>query len=127
LVWKIPRMSWQSLIDKVADNLSPWKQRLINRSSKLAWIKSTQTTMTIYTTIAVGLPPWVYKVLDKIIKAFLWEGSEEVHDGKCQLAWKKVVCPRELGSLSILDLIKLLGSTLHLRWIWLQQCGPTQP
>jgi hypothetical protein len=114
LVWKIPRMSWQSLIDKVADNLSPWKERLINRSSKLAWIKSTQTTMTIYTTIAVGLPPWVYKVLDKIIKAFLWEGSEEVHDGKCRLAWKKVVCPCELGSLSILDLIRLLGSTLRL-------------
>jgi hypothetical protein len=68
----------------------------MNKSGRLALIKSTLTTMTIYTSITVGLPPWVHKALDEITKAFLWEGSNEVHGGKC-LAWKKVVSPCELG------------------------------
>jgi hypothetical protein len=42
----------------------------MNKSGRLAFIKSTLTAMTIYTSICIGLPPWMHKALDKVTKAF---------------------------------------------------------
>jgi hypothetical protein len=32
------------------------------------------------------LPPWFIKAIEKIMKAFLWAGPNEVQGGKCLLA-----------------------------------------
>jgi hypothetical protein len=71
--------------------------------------------MTIYTSICIGLPPWMHKALDKVTKAFPWVSSDEVLGGKCLLAWQKVQHPLRFGGLGILDLC-LFESALHMRW-----------
>jgi hypothetical protein len=53
-------------------------------------------------------------------------GYDEVQGGKCLLAWKKVQRPLGLGGLGILDL-RLFGSALRIRWLWLQHTEPSRP
>jgi hypothetical protein len=62
----------------------------MNKSGRLALQKCTLSAMTIYTSICICFPPWMHKALDKIMKVFLWVGSDEIQGGKCLLAWQKV-------------------------------------
>jgi hypothetical protein len=58
----------------------------MHRAGRLALIKSTLSTMPIYISICLGLPGWVHKAITKIIKAFLWTGTNVVQSGKRLLA-----------------------------------------
>jgi hypothetical protein len=88
-VWKLPKSSWQPMINRVADKLLPWKGQLLNQSGRLELIRSTLTAMAVYIAICIGFPPWVIKALEKILKAFLWSGMDVVQGGKCLLSWKR--------------------------------------
>jgi hypothetical protein len=69
----------------------------MNYSGRLALIKSTLLPVTTHLAISLGLLPWVHKVLEKIMKAFLWSGIDLVHGGKCLVAWGCVQWPLALG------------------------------
>jgi hypothetical protein len=43
----------------------------MNRSGRLTLIKTTLMVMTTYVSICIGLPPWMHKALEKIMKVFL--------------------------------------------------------
>jgi hypothetical protein len=123
---KLPCSVWQCLIDRVMDKLPAWKGAQMHRAGRLALIKLTLSAVLIYTSICLELPEWVHKAITKIIKAFLWTGSDVVQPGKCLLAWDHVQCPKELGRLGILDL-KQMGMALRLRWVWLQHTDTSHP
>jgi hypothetical protein len=108
------------MIDSMANMLPPWKGHLLNHSSRLELIRSTLTAMSVYIAMCIGLLPWVIRALEKILKAFPWTDTEVVQAGKCLLAWKRVQHPKHLGGLGILDL-RLFGSALQLRLMWLQR------
>jgi hypothetical protein len=55
-VTKLPRASWQLLIDKVADNLQVWKRKLIYKSGRLTLIKTTLAAVPVHRTISTELP-----------------------------------------------------------------------
>jgi hypothetical protein len=55
-IGKLSRSVWQMLIDRVADKLSIWKGALMHRAGRLALIKTTLSTIPIYTSICLGLP-----------------------------------------------------------------------
>jgi hypothetical protein len=80
----------------------------------------------VYPAMAMDLPAWAIKAIDKIRKGFLWKGRKNVKGGHCLLAWSKVTRPKELGGLGIHDL-KLLGWALRVRWLWLQKTEPGRP
>jgi hypothetical protein len=98
----------------------------MHRAGRLALIKTTLSAMLIYTSICLGLPGWVHKAITKIIKAFLWTGTDVVQSGKCLLAWDCVQRPKELGGLGILDL-RCMSIVLRLRWLWLQRADASRP
>jgi hypothetical protein len=52
-------------------------------------IKMTLSSIPIYTSISVELPPWLLKSLIKLMKAFLWSGFDQVQGGKCLMAWSE--------------------------------------
>jgi hypothetical protein len=53
-------------------------------------IKMTLSTILIYTSINIGLPPWMHKVLNKIMTTFLWMGTDMAQGGKWLVAWKHI-------------------------------------
>jgi hypothetical protein len=89
-VHKLPKASLQPMVDRVANKLPVWKGQPMHRSGHLALIKSTLMAMPVYMSISIGLPEWMHKALEKIMKGFLWTGSEVVQNVKCMVVWGKV-------------------------------------
>lgn len=84
------------------------------------------TSMIIYLAMAIDLPVWALKAIDKVRRGFLWKGRKDVKGGHCLIAWPKVTRPLELGGLGISNLQKL-GWALRMRWLWLQKTQPDKP
>jgi hypothetical protein len=118
---KLSRSALQPLVDKVADILPTWQGKLMHRS-RLVLIKTTLSSILIYTSISIELSPWLLKCLIKLMKAFLWSETDEVQGGKCLVAWCRGQRPTDLGGggLDVFDL-KLLGVALCLKWLWLHR------
>jgi hypothetical protein len=114
------------LIDRVVDRLPTWKEKLLRRSGRLTLIKKTLTAKPIYMMISIKVPAWVRKAMDKIMKAFLWTGSDVVQAGKCLVAWLKVQRPLCLGGLGVFDL-QSMGIALRVRWLWLHHVDTARP
>jgi hypothetical protein len=84
-ITKLPRSALQPLVEKVANRLPIWKGHLLYRAGRLVLIKTTLSAISIYTLISIALPPWLYKVLRRIMIAFLWTGPTWCR-GKCLVA-----------------------------------------
>jgi hypothetical protein len=72
--------------------------------------------------MAIGLPTWVIKAIDKKRCAFLWTGTDSVHGGQCRVSRTNVYHPKAFGGLGIADL-GLVGFALRVCWLWLQRSG----
>ncbi|GJN33204.1 hypothetical protein PR202_gb21776 [Eleusine coracana subsp. coracana] len=84
------------------------------------------TAILIYLAMALDLPQWALKAIDKIRRAYVWRGRKEAKCGHCLVAWGKVTRSKELGGLGISDQ-KNLGWALRMRWLWLQKTEPNRP
>jgi hypothetical protein len=87
----------------------------MNMSGRLTLVKTTLSTIPLYTPFNVELPPWLIKSMNKMMKCFLWLGIEVVQRGKCLVSWSKVQRLLELGGLGVLDL-KWMDRALCTRW-----------
>jgi hypothetical protein len=114
------------LVDKVADYLSGWKVSLMNKAGRLVMVKVVLTAAPIYHLIALDLPKWAFKAIDKRRRGFLWKGRGQANGGSCLVAWEKVQRPLEYGGLGIHNL-ELLGSALRTRWLWAEKTNPDRP
>jgi hypothetical protein len=122
---KLPKAALIPLLDRASNKLPTWKGRLMHRSGRLALIKSMLSAIPIYSSITFGWPPWMLKLLQKLMSAFLWSGTDMVQNGKHLVAWSRVQCPLLLGGLGVLDM-RLLGVALRVRWLWLLKTNPSQ-
>jgi hypothetical protein len=114
------------LVDKVADYLPGWKASLLNKAGRLVLVKVVLTAVPIYHLIALDLPKWVIKAIDKKRRGFLWKGHQQANGGNCLVTWEKVQRPIEYGGLGIHNL-ELLGCTLKIRWLWAQKTDDERP
>ncbi|WVZ58922.1 hypothetical protein U9M48_009140 [Paspalum notatum var. saurae] len=122
---KLSKAQIQILIDKIADQLPGWKAELMTRAGRVIQVQFVLTAMTVSFSMAVEIPWWAIKAIDKIRRGFLWRGRKDVKGGHCLVAWEKVQRPKELGGLGISNLQKL-GWALRLRWLWLQKTDPSR-
>jgi hypothetical protein len=87
---RLPRCALQPLLDRMVDRLPTRKGKLLNHSGWLTVIKTTLIAGPIYTMINIKLPAWLRKVMENILKVFLWTSSDVIQGGKCLVAWTKV-------------------------------------
>jgi hypothetical protein len=88
----------------------------MHKSGHLALIKSMLTAVPVHTAIGLGLSAWVRKAMVKIMRSFLWTGTDPVQRGRCAVAWNSIQRPLYLRGLCIPDL-RVMGLVLRLRWL----------
>jgi hypothetical protein len=122
---KFTRDQIQPIIDKIANKLAGWKADLLTKSGRKIHVQYVLIGMVIYLAMAVDLPAWALKAIDKIRREFLWRGRKDAKDGHCHVAWGIVCRPIELGGLGISS-IKELAWSLRMRWLWLAKTEPNR-
>jgi hypothetical protein len=113
---KLKKSQLQPLIDRLVDLLPGWKSNLMTRAERVIHVQFVLTTTVIYHAMALDLPPWADKAINKIRRNYMWRGRKDASGGHCLIAWPKVTRPKELGGLGISDL-KHLNWALRLRWL----------
>jgi hypothetical protein len=71
---KLKRIDLMLWIDKIADRLPNWKARLLNLARRTTLVRFVLSAIPIYLLIAIKIPKWVIKSIDKIRRGFLWKG-----------------------------------------------------
>jgi hypothetical protein len=115
-IYKLTGAQWQPLIDRLADLLPGWRADLMTRFGRVVHVQFVITTTIIYQAMALDLPSWFIKAVDKIRCGYFWKGRMDAKGGHCLMAWPKVTRPKELGGLGIANL-QVLNWALRVRWL----------
>ena len=84
------------------------------------------TSQLIYPLTVLDIAPETMLFFKKLIRSFLWAGTDKVSGGKCKVNWTVVCKPTSLGGLSLLNMGKF-AKALRLRWAWLDWTTPERP
>jgi mannosylglycoprotein endo-beta-mannosidase len=115
---QLGRLQVQPLIDKMANRLPLWKGRFLNRAARLKLLNSVLSSIPTYFLTIFTLKKWAFKKMDKIRRGFLWKGTPNVNGGQCLVRWTKVMRPKGVGGLGVLD-FERFSRAIRLRWLWL--------
>jgi hypothetical protein len=77
---KTDLMTW---VEKIADRLPNRKACLLNLAGRTTLVRFVLSAIPIYLLIAMNIPKWVIKSIDKIRRGFLWRGRKDVNGGNC--------------------------------------------
>jgi hypothetical protein len=69
---KLTREQLQPIIDKIADQLPSWKADLLTKPGRKIMVQFVITGMMIYLAMALDLPAWAQKAIDKFHQDFFW-------------------------------------------------------
>lgn len=93
----------KSLVDKVQNRISSWKNGSLSYAGRLQLIALVLESIQVYWASVFLLPKTIIKDINKLLKNFLWNHGE-VSRGKAKVAWKKVCKPKSQGGLGLKDL-----------------------
>uniref|UniRef100_A0A453BF16 Reverse transcriptase zinc-binding domain-containing protein n=1 Tax=Aegilops tauschii subsp. strangulata TaxID=200361 RepID=A0A453BF16_AEGTS len=67
-----------------------WKAWLMNKTRRLALVKSVLSTIPVHQLLAFAPPKKTLKQLKKIQRGFLWAGRAVANGGHCHMNWRHV-------------------------------------
>lgn len=123
---KLKRNDVQPMIDKVASKLPSWKGNLLDKAGRLSLVRQVLSSIPTYFLTVFPIKKWAIKKIDKLRRNFLWKGSDNANGGHCLVSWKKVMLPKKMCGLGIID-IELFSRALRLRWLWYEWREPDHP
>lgn len=63
------------------------------KSGRLILVKAVLTAIPIDLLIALDVPKWFVKAIDKWRRPFLWRGRKDLRGGHCPVAWDLATQP----------------------------------
>lgn len=98
----------------------------MNIAGRRELVRSVLSSLPTYLLTVLKPPKQFTTDMEKMQRRFLWTGQEELHGGKCKVAWVEVARPLKYGGLGIRNLEKF-GRALRLRWLWYSWTQPQRP
>jgi hypothetical protein len=120
---RISRNDEHRIVDNVAAPIPAWKGGLLTTVGRALLAQSTLSAIPVHVSICCCLSAWATEEIYRRRRAFMWEGTDTVSGGSCQIAWPIVCVPKDHGGLGLLDL-RILGYALRLRWEWMRRTEP---
>ena len=105
-VKRLKSIHFQHLVDKVACKLPPWQGRHVATAGRVVLVKAVLTAIAIYHLTSLDIPVEILNVIDRLRRAYLWEGTDKVSGGSCKINWDLACKPKQFGGLGVLNLNK---------------------
>ncbi|BAS75602.1 Os01g0885550 [Oryza sativa Japonica Group] len=93
---------------------------------RVTMVNAVLISIPIYLLMAINVPKWVIKGIDKVRRGFLPSGKASASGGSCRVAWARVCAPKSYGGLGVPDL-ECMGLALRCRWAWQLRTSPEKP
>jgi hypothetical protein len=94
---RLTKPQLQPLIHRLADYPPGWKVDLVTRAKHAIQVQFVLTAIVIYHTMALDLPHWAYKAIDKIQCSYMWRGRKYAKGGHCLVSWPMVESTKRIG------------------------------
>ena len=92
------------IIHRVDKRLSGWLATFLSFGGRLTLVNSVLAGIPSYYMSCFLWPKESLSRLEKLLRAFFWQGKNTVKGGQCLVAWQFVTLPRSAGGLGIRDL-----------------------
>ncbi|XP_051219522.1 uncharacterized protein [Lolium perenne] len=123
---RLTTVSFQPLLDRLADKLPTWSASMMPRAGRLALIRAALAAIPLHQLMVLGLNKKRLKQVNKILRGFLWVGRAEANGGNNHMNWARVCRPLNLGGLRIPDLARM-ATSLRVRWLLRMRTDPPRP
>lgn len=110
------KKNWAPIVEKFHNKLSSWKAKNLSMGGRLTLTKVVLGSLPSFFFSLFVAPNGVIDKLEKIIRKFLWGGTEEKRKINW-VAWEKFVAPKNVGGLG-LGSLKAFNLSLIVKWWW---------
>nr|XP_020191500.1 uncharacterized protein LOC109777266 [Aegilops tauschii subsp. strangulata] len=90
-IQKITASSLQPFVEKLEKKLSPWWASMLSHGERLALIRHVFCAMPTHILIAMSLHPSILRQVNRLLRAFLWQGLKTTNGGHCLVSWAKAI------------------------------------
>jgi hypothetical protein len=80
---KLRRCDLLAWIEKVANKLPGWKASLMTLPGRVVLVRFVLTAIPIYLLVAIKVPKWFIRAIDKIRRSFVLKRRKDINCGSC--------------------------------------------
>nr|KYP61260.1 Putative ribonuclease H protein At1g65750 family [Cajanus cajan] len=117
--------NFYDVMDKIQGRLAAWKSKLLNKAGKLCLVKSTISSILVYSMQSLWLPQAVCNRIDQAYRRMLWAKSDSTRFWSL-VSWEVVTQPMTLGGLGVREARRVNVSLLG-KLIWDLLTAPQKP